>query len=545
MDSNYVITLDKLSAEIINKILKNTNLKEQIKEWQMLGMVDNNFSFNKRLEEHKYLPIDTKYFKNLELEILSLFDNLDEALDGRLINSENYQALNTLKDRYKEKIQCIYIDPPFNTGSDFIFLDSFQDSTWISILNDRLRISKDFLKDTGSIYLHLDHIAEHYGRELLDLNYGKNNFRAKITWNTGDNISGFKAQAQNWIRQADFIHFYTKSNKYKFHKINEILNEKEKLKFGWLDIVSKDKDNKYIEYWDNNTLTNKIVNYKTKPKGTIWNDIFSFMYSESRETESLSFVSNQKPENLLRRIIQSSTDKKDYILDFFAGSATTAAVAHKLNRKYIIVELGDFFNEFYFDIQEIKNEQLKNSIVEDIISSKEKTTIVKLKKIGILGRMKNVIKGDKKFKVSHSKLLREPHLSKDINWQGGGFFKYYKLEQYENTLDKVNYNEKTPQIIFDFKKPFENYIFQTDAKLSDVLKVKDNTADINFDNMYKNIDFAETISLITGKAIKKITKTGVLLENEKEEIKTDYKNMTNEEKIEFIKLLKPLLWWGK
>ena len=139
-------------------------------------MVDNAFDFAKRNATHKYLPIDTKFFKELELEILAQFDNLDEALDGRLIHSENYQALNTLQNRYKEKVQCIYIDPPFNTGSDFAYLDKYQDSSWLSIMGDRIEKAKAVLNKTGSIFVHLDHFAEHRGRELLDLIFSPNNF---------------------------------------------------------------------------------------------------------------------------------------------------------------------------------------------------------------------------------------------------------------------------------------------------------------------------------------------------------------------------------
>ena len=98
-----------------------------------------------------------------------------------MIHSENYQALNTLKKKYKEKIQCVYLDPPFNTGNDFVFLDKFQDSTWLNIIDDRLEIAKHMISETGCVYLHLDHIAEHYGRILLDNHFGIANFKSKIT----------------------------------------------------------------------------------------------------------------------------------------------------------------------------------------------------------------------------------------------------------------------------------------------------------------------------------------------------------------------------
>lgn len=531
LDSNYVITLDKLSAEIINKISKHKNLKEQIKEWQMLGMVDEKFVFSKRTEEHKHLPVDTKYFKDLEIDILSLFDNLDEALDGRLINSENYQALNTLEERYKEQIQCIYIDPPFNTGTDFDYIDNYQDSSWLTIMYDRLKKSYAFLNDKGGIYVHLDRYANYFAHMLLNNIYGKNNYKAEIYWDTCGN-TGFKSSTF-WYQNTNCILQYAKNNsKYKFNKLYTLLNvsdpnlskeERKQKGIGWLDIQKDNNGKNYIEQYENSVLTKKYFDFESKvdPIGMIWTDILSFLYTQVGNNESYFFNSGQKPEHLIARIIKSQTDVNDIVMDFYAGIGTTVAVSHKLHRKYIGIEMGEHFNTFY------------NSN----------------KKVGIIGRMKHVLKGDSTFFVlnpnSDEKSRRNPQLTRNLNWQGGGFFKYYKLEQYENTLDKVNYNEKTPQIIFDFKRPFENYIFQTDAKLSDVLKVKDNTANVNFDNLYKNIDFAETISLIKGKAIKKITKTGVLLENEKEEIKTDYKNMTNEEKINFIKLLKPLLWWGK
>jgi hypothetical protein len=162
--------------------------------------------------------------------------------------------------------------------------------------------------------------------------------------------------------------------------------------------------------------------------------------------------------------------------------------------------------------------------------------------------MKWVLNGDQKMHAVEKD--RRPHLSKDINWQGGGFFKYYELEQYEDTLRKMKYNADAVTI-FDNRRPFANYVFQADSKLADVLEIQLNATgeesivNLDFDKLYPNIDFAETISCLKGKPIKKITPTGVLLEGEREEIRTDYKNMTPEEKVEFVKMLKPLLWWGE
>jgi adenine specific DNA methylase Mod len=285
-NSNYVITLDRITdKKIVEKILKHAGFKDQIKEWQELNIVDSKFKI-KDVEDKKYehLPIDTKYFKDLELEILSLFDDLDNQLDGWLIKSENYQALNTILPKFKEKAQVIYLDPPFNTGNDFIFLDNFQDSTWLSLINDRLEYSKALLGEKGNLYLHLDHLAEHYSKILLDKVFGPENFKAKITWNTGDNISGFKSQALNWIRQADFIHYYTKTDQNIFVKAFEALDKKDAI--GWLDFLGENSKDIFIEKWENGKYIKQKVDFKVKAKGTIWNDIYSFQYSEPRITES-------------------------------------------------------------------------------------------------------------------------------------------------------------------------------------------------------------------------------------------------------------------
>ena len=194
LNSNYVITLDRLPKEIIDKIAVSSGLKKQIEEWQTLGIVDGNFDFNNRNNEEKYahLPIDTKYFKDIEEEILALFDNLDEALDGRLIHSENYQALNTLKERYKGQVQCIYIDPPFNTGKDFAYIDGYQDSTWLSIMRDRIDLLELFLSENSNFYLHLDYRANYLGRMLLAKYFNEESIVNEIIWRFGW-VSGYKA----------------------------------------------------------------------------------------------------------------------------------------------------------------------------------------------------------------------------------------------------------------------------------------------------------------------------------------------------------------
>jgi adenine specific DNA methylase Mod len=210
------------------------------------------------------------------------------------------------------------------------------------------------------------------------------------------------------------------------------------------------------------------------------------MYTQNMTRENWGNSNTQKPENLLRRIIQSSTEKKDLVLDFFLGTGTTIAAAHKMGRKWIGIEMGDF--------------------IETVV----------------LKRMKTVIVGDKK-----------PKLTIDLNWQGGGFFKYFSLEQYEEVLNKVKYEDKNAMPVKDI---YSQYLFLKDLKLADeVIKLDDESTSIKVDltKLHKNIDIPETLSHLLGKFIKQIKQDEVLFTDG---TKIDLNNID-------YKIIKPLIWW--
>ena len=530
LSSNYVITLDRIAKKdkqlnLIEKILKHENFNEQVKEWKELGIVKGTFRKDKVIEsnptgkhlgkELKHLPIDTKYFKDLELEILMFFDDLDNSLDGWLIKSENYQALNTLLLKFKEKIQTIYIDPPFNTGEDFYYIDKFQDSTWLTLMFNRLYFVRDFLDNKGNFYMHLDRNANYYGRILSENILGRANFKAEISWDTCG-ITGFKSSPNNWIKNSDSILHYCKDiNASIFIKPYTLINpedpkkakeERKEKRLGWLDILQED-DSYYIEIWEDEKFVKRYIKTKNKldPVGMIWTDVLTFLYTQVGNNESF-FFKTQKPEHLLRRIIQSSSFPKNLIMDFFCGIGTTIAVSHKLSRKWIGIEMGDNFNTFYVDNGE--------------------------RKIGILGRMKIVLFGDQTFSVFNHP--RHPQLSRNINWQGGGFFKYYELEQYEDTLRKVKYEDAD---LFDSPNEdlYNEYVFMKDLKMLDTLKIEyeNNKVKVDLSKLHPNIDIPETISNILGKWIRKITPDFVEFEDGD---KIDLNNLD-------YKLIKPLIWW--
>ena len=536
LNSNYVITIDKINDEILKKIGKSEGLKEQIEEWKMLKIVEDDFKWNtEQLKKYKHLPIDTKFFKELEIEILEQFDDLDEALDGRLIHSENYQALNTIKEKYRSKIQCVYIDPPFNTGKDFEYTDGYQDSSWCSLMNNRFELAKILMNGQGSFYLHLDENADFIGRMLFKI-FNFNQIK-EITFHTMSATDEFASTfgmknvpARNFVQESQTI-YYGRYDECKFYKMWKPNRRTSRLNINSLDLIAekipnhplnrKDSYNFYIERYDDKGKLQHVYidgakTEKIYTMGDIWNDILSMSQSSVRQHgENVSFQ-GQKPEALLRRIIQSSSDENDYVLDFFAGTGTTALVAHKLNRKWLIIEMGDHFNEIYRDLNE--------------------------EKIGCLGRLKLVLNCDKHFYVPNSEQRRSSTLSQDINWQGGGFFKYYEFEQYEDTLNKMKY--KNDALVSFEDDIYNQYVFFSDKKLTDFVAVNEKDIKINFDSLYENIDLPETISLALGESIKKITKDEVILEKTGP-VKYNIKKMNNDEKKKLLSIIKEFIWWGK
>ena len=198
-------------------------------------------------------------------------------------------------------------------------------------------------------------------------------------------------------------------------------------------------------------------------------------------------------EVLLKRVIKSTSNKGNIIFDFFLGSGTTTAVAHKLGRRWIGVEMGEHFY-----------------------------TVV-------LPRMKKVLFYDKSG-ISKEKDVQEKYNKENA----GGFFKYYELEQYEDTLRNVKYDD------YDlFNNPYQDiynqYVFMRDLKMLEALEIdyENNKVNVDLSKLYKNIDIPETLSNLTGKWIKKITPDYIEFEDGE---KIDIKNLD-------YKLIKPLIWW--
>ncbi|PHJ14287.1 DNA methylase [Fervidobacterium sp. SC_NGM5_G05] len=556
-NSNYVITIDRIiekekGYEVLDKILDHEGMEEQIKEWKELGLVDEGFNKEeiykqeqgslfsggtKINEKYKYLPLDTKYFKDIEVEILELFDNIDEELDGWLIKSENYQALNTILPKFKEKVQTIYIDPPFNKEqeADYLYKVGYKDATWITMLENRTRLGRDLMDEKGSIFVRCDYNGNAYLKMLLNDIFGKDNFRNEINVSR---ISKQDPKVKRFNTAADSLYLFSKSDNFKFNLILKKLSKKKEERwhamdsqgqgqaiyiFGHLFEPPKGRHWTYGQekikqmeqegrirlkcrkcgYVHTNgiwrgcpncgTVEDVKVEYLLPPTeekqiDSNWTDISGYTSNWEFQTEN--------SEILLKRVIESTSNEGDLVMDFFLGSGTTIAVAHKLRRKWIGVEMGEHFY-----------------------------TVV-------LPRMKKVLAYDKSG-ISKEKDVKEKYNEDNA----GGFFKYYELEQYEEVLRNAKYEhgdltlQPSPS-----KDVFNEYIFMRSPKFVEaVLKREGNEYKVDLSKIYpeKKLDIAETLSNVLGKKIRKISKENFELEDIGE---IRYDNIP-------VEYIKPLIWW--
>ncbi len=170
IETNYCITLDKIDEEYYEEIFA---CKEQLAEWKELFNID--IQNVNELKKEKHLVLDTKFFDmKFKYSLLAEFDNLDEEIDGVLINSENFGALNLLKSRFKHKLDVIYIDPPYNTSSsEIIYKNSYKHSSWLSFMDNRVGIAHSLLHNKGNICVAIDDEEVSVMRHLLASHFNK------------------------------------------------------------------------------------------------------------------------------------------------------------------------------------------------------------------------------------------------------------------------------------------------------------------------------------------------------------------------------------
>ncbi len=371
-----------------------------------------------RLLAPKVFTNAKRYTKDGE-EVITYFNDNDNLL----IKGNNLLALSSILKRYEGKVKCIYIDPPYNTGSDsFKYNDNFSRSSWLTFMKNRLQIAKKLLSNDGLIFIQLDYNESHYGKVLFDEIFGEENFINEIIWRRKQATSFGKSK---FGITNDSIFMYSKSQDYSFYPIYS-LNDENTQKYIKERFVYDDKDGKgkymksplvnslyrpnlkYVfkginppkngwlyseakmqEFYDNGEiiipedpnarLYRKIYlsNYEGQVVQNIWLDIpiVNPMAKEQRDFQT------QKPEALIERILNCCTKEGDIVCDYHLGSGTTSAVAHKMKRQYICIEQMDYIG----------------SVTKE--------------------RMKDVVNGE-----SYG-------ISQKVNWQGGGSFVYCELKE--------------------------------------------------------------------------------------------------------------------
>jgi adenine-specific DNA-methyltransferase len=208
VDTHWLISVGKIDAAFYPRIIANPRL---IDYWAsefkcaVTSIED--------VAAHPTLVVDTSLFSNtaereLIEEIIGSFDRLDEQTDGLLIHSENWQALNLLQDKFRERIQCIYIDPPYNTGGDgFLYKDSFRHSSWASMIEDRLALAKGFLGQTGVLFASIDDKERLQLERLLAEAFGAGNRVEELIWAQNSN----KNKSPTYSTNHEYIEVFAKN----------------------------------------------------------------------------------------------------------------------------------------------------------------------------------------------------------------------------------------------------------------------------------------------------------------------------------------------
>jgi adenine-specific DNA-methyltransferase len=368
----------------------------------------------------------------------------DDIFDNRLIFGDNLLALKALEHEFTGRIRCIYIDPPYNTGSAFAqYEDGLEHSIWLGLIRERLALLRNLLAEDGSCWIQLDDNEAQYCKVLADEIFGRDNFIANVIWNKSYAV---RSNAQFFSSAHEHILVYAKNRaRLRMNQFGRSAKQTERY---------NNPDNDPRGPWQSVTMTISLVGgargrqfaktgvsenifevtspsgkvhlpppnrcWSRNPSGfkkldadgriywgpsgenaprlkmylseagegvmptTLWADGAEFGHNQDgiRELRSLGIgdFPTPKPEKLISQVISLASDPGDLVLDSFAGSGTTGAVAHKMGRRWIMVELGDHCQTH------------------------------------IIPRLRKVIDGEDKGGVTGS-----------TDWQGGGGFRYYRL----------------------------------------------------------------------------------------------------------------------
>ncbi|RVY58001.1 site-specific DNA-methyltransferase [Helicobacter pylori] len=411
-----------------------------------------------------------------------------------LIKGNNLIALHSLKKKFAKQVKCIYIDPPYNTGNDsFNYNDNFNHSSWLVFMKNRLEAAREFLSDDGVIFVQCDDNEQAYLKVLMDEIFGRENFIACFVWEkTSNSLSRIRIKTEYILcyEQTKFGLIFNgdmAEEGQDFPILNEV-NVKRTLQFPpnsiyfktFKGVIKPTKFNK-MELIDDLRIVNKTnsnmvrINAKFKwtqdklddeiKEGTtfvIKSDEFSMRYIRKGDREvkasnvfnaecgvttnikatseikvlfansNTDLFSTPKPEALISRILEISTKENDLVLDFFAGSGTTCAVAHKMKRRYIGIEQMDY-------IETITKE-----------------------------RLKKVIEGE------------QGGISKKCDFKGGGSFVYAELKEVNLEIKKQILNAKSKsECLKIFNDLNERFLKRADCKMDEIDSEEFHNLDLN------------------------------------------------------------------
>lgn len=428
VDTYYCITLDRIPKNLYPKIVSNP---KQWDQWLSLGVLKNsekslfsqaNTESVAYLENHSSLVVDTSLFdSDFKYELLSELEDLDESIDGLLINGDNFQALNLIEEKYKGEVGCIYIDPPYNAkSSEILYKNTFKHSSFLSFLENRIAASKALMNKASLINVAIDDYEHRDTLMILDEVFSNENFVANVVVQhnpRGRNDDRFYGTSHEYmivyaLNKADATlgTFDLSDEDKSIYKANDGLSNYHEVSFMrtgnnsdrhtrpnlfypiFVNLKTKefslDRQDGFVEVlpinpsgeektwrWERKTFVAKcnteiavkekdgvVRLYKKrrlegagkKPK-TIW---FDSKYDAS--SNGIMFLRNilgkdnefsyPKSINTVQDAVQISTNQNSLVLDFFAGSGTTAHATINLNRlddgqrKYILIEQGEYFD---------------------------------------------------------------------------------------------------------------------------------------------------------------------------------------------------------
>lgn len=379
----------------------------------------------------------------------------NDIFDNMLIHGDNLLALKALEQDYAGRVKCIYIDPPYNTGNAFEhYDDGLEHSIWLSLMRERLELLKNLLSDDGSIWISIDADESHYLKVLCDEIFGRNNFVDEVVWQRSYAPINLK---KTLSRSHDNILVYakSKSDDFELNKLPRSINAVDRYKNpdndprgpwtsgdisvgpvvkekvyeittpsgrkvlppeGYCWRLTKERLAEYIAdnriwFGEDGNNTPRIKRFLSEVKDgitsmTLWlRDEVGDNQEAKREIKALfkdiSVFDTPKPERLIERVLTLGSNPGDLVLDSFLGSGTTAAVAHKMGRRWIGIELGEHCDTH------------------------------------CVPRLKKVIDGEDAGGIT-----------KSANWRGGGGFRYYnlapslvKFDEWGNPIINKEFNE--------------------------------------------------------------------------------------------------------